>query len=235
MHNDKNCKKNIKHFNISSSLLSNNCYRSIPIHINNKSILTMYINFEIAKKRGLSPTDVVNLQLISQNKLESLWEIITETITLSTLDRYQTLEYITLVKAKNKSDTIQNRVRLTPKGTELLEELQVPMIDEDDLKLYDWLESVYKSENKEIGNRKKTKLFIALFRVNSGIDRNKLAYLCKVFMNDASQFEWSKVLEYLFFKPANLYSTKFDIEQSRLYRYYLKHQEMFDNKFKTLE
>lgn len=195
----------------------------------------MYINFEIAKKQGFSPTDVVNLQLISQNKTEKLWEIITETMTLATLDRYQSLEYISLVKAKNKSDTIQNRVRLTPKGNAFLEELQIPMINEDDLKLYTWLESVYKSENKEIGNRKKTKLYIALFRANSGIDRNKLAYLCKVFMNDASQFEWSKVLEYLFFKPVNMYSTRFDIEESRLYKYYLKHQTMFDNKFKTLE
>lgn len=195
----------------------------------------MYINFEIAKKQGFSPTDVVNLQLISQNKTEKLWEIITETMTLATLDRYQSLEYISLVKAKNKSDTIQNRVRLTPKGNAFLEELQIPMINEDDLKLYTWLESVYKSENKEIGNRKKTKLYIALFRANSGIDRNKLAYLCKVFMNDAAQFEWSKVLEYLFFKPANMYSTRFDIEESRLYKYYLKHQTMFDNKFKTLE
>jgi hypothetical protein len=195
----------------------------------------MYINFEIAKKQGFSPTDVVNLQLISQNKTESLWEIITETMTLSTLDRYQSLEYVSLVKAKNKSDTIQNRVRLTPKGNAFLEELQIPMINEDDLKLYTWLESVYKSENKEIGNRKKTKLYIALFRANSGIDRNKLAFLCKVFMNDTSQFEWSKVLEYLFFKPANMYTTRFDIEESRLYKYYLKHQTMFDNKFKTLE
>jgi hypothetical protein len=195
----------------------------------------MYINFEIAKKQGFSPTDVVNLQLISQNKTESLWEIITETMTLATLDRYQSLEYVSLVKAKNKSDTIQNRVRLTPKGNAFLEELQIPMINEDDLKLYTWLESVYKSENKEIGNRKKTKLYIALFRANSGIDRNKLAFLCKVFMNDTSQFEWSKVLEYLFFKPANMYTTRFDIEESRLYKYYLKHQTMFDNKFKTLE
>jgi hypothetical protein len=195
----------------------------------------MYINFEIAKSKGLSPTDVANLQLISQNKTESLWEIITETITLSTLDRYQSLGLASLVKAKNKSDTIQNRIRLTPKGNAFLEELQIPMVNEDDLKLYTWLESVYKSENKEIGNRKKTKLYIALFRANSGIDRNKLAYLCKVFMNDASQFEWSKVLEYLFFKPANMYSTRFDIEESRLYKYYLKHQTMFDNKFKTLE
>lgn len=195
----------------------------------------MYINFQLAKTKGLTPTDVVNLQLISQNKTESLWEIITETISLQTLDRYQNLGYITLVKAKNKGDTIQNRVRLSPKGSELLEDLQVPEVNSEDLMLYDWLEATYKKEDKEIGNRKKTKLYIALFRSHSGIDRNKLALLCKTFMNDSSQFEWSKKLEFLFFKPGNVFSVKFDLEQSKLYQYYLKHKEHFDNKFAKIE
>lgn len=195
----------------------------------------MYINFELAKTKGLTPTDIVNLQLVSQNKTESLWEIITETVSLVTLDRYQNLGYLTLIKAKNRSDTIQNRVRLTPKGNDLLEDLQVPEINDDDLQLYNWLEKTYQKEGKELGNRKKTKLYIALFRVNSGIDRNKLALLCKTFMNDSSQFEWSKKLEFLFFKPGNVFSVKFDLEQSKLYQYYIKHKEHFDNKFAKID
>lgn len=195
----------------------------------------MYINFEIAKKRGLSPTDVVNLQLISQNKTEKLEEIITDNIPLSVLNWYQELEYVTLVKAKNKSDSIQNRIRLSSKGNDLLEDLQVPQINDDDLQLYEWLERTYQKEGKELGNRKKTKLYIALFRVNSGIDRNKLALLCKTFMNDSSQFEWSKKLEFLFFKPGNVFSVKFDLEQSKLYQYYIKHKEHFDNKFAKID
>jgi hypothetical protein len=195
----------------------------------------MYINFEIAKKRGLSPTDVVNLQLVSQNKTEKLEEIITDNIPLSVLNWYQELEYVTLVKAKNKSDSIQNRIRLSSKGNDLLEDLQVPQINDDDLQLYEWLERTYQKEGKELGNRKKTKLYIALFRVNSGIDRNKLALLCKAFMNDSSQFEWSKKLEFLFFKPGNVFSVKFDLEQSKLYQYYIKHKEHFDNKFAKID
>jgi hypothetical protein len=195
----------------------------------------MYINFVIAKNRGLSPTDVANLQLISQNKTEDLEEIITDSIQLSVLNWYQELEYVTLVKAKNKSDSIQNRIRLSPKGNDLLEDLQVPQINDDDLQLYNWLEKTYHKEGKELGNRKKTKLYIALFRVNSGIDRNKLALLCKAFMNDSSQFEWSKKLEFLFFKPGNVFSVKFDLEQSKLYQYYIKHKEYFDNKFAKID
>lgn len=195
----------------------------------------MYINFLIAKKRGFSPTDVSNLQLISQNKTEKMEEIITDNIPLSVLNWYQELEYVTLVKAKNKSDSIQNRIRLSPKGNDLLEDLQVPQINDDDLQLYEWLERTYQKEGKELGNRKKTKLYIALFRVNSGIDRNKLALLCKAFMNDSSQFEWSKRLEFLFFKPGNVFSVKFDLEQSKLYQYYIKHKEHFDNKFAKID
>ena len=187
------------------------------------------------RKWGLSPVDVVNLQLISQNKTENLVDVITDNISLETLDYYQGLEYVTLVKAKNKADTIQNRIRLSSKGSDLLENLQVPEINDDDLRLYDWLEGIYKAEDKEIGNRKKTKLYIALFRAHSGIDRNKLAFLCKCFMGDASQFEWSRRLEYLFFKPSNAFSVRFDLEQSNLYRYYLKNKTTFDKRFETLE
>lgn len=195
----------------------------------------MYINFDLVKKKELTLTDVVNLQLISQNKNESLEEIITESISLGTLDSYQDRGLVVLIKAKNKRDSIQNRIRLSPKGHDLLEDLQVPEINEDDLKLYNWLEATYKKEGKELGNRKKTKLYVSLFRANSGIDRNKLALLCKTFMNDSSQFEWSKRLEYLFFKPSNSFSVRFDLEQSRLYQYYIKYQEDFDNKFAKIE
>ena len=195
----------------------------------------MYINFQLAATKGLSPTDVANLQLISQNRTEKLVDIITEFLSLNVLEAYQDREYITLVKAKNKSDTIQNRVRLTSKGSDLLEDIQSPEINEDDLQLYNWLETIYKEEGKELGNRKKTKMYVALFRVHSGIDRNKLAYLCKTFMNDTAQFEWSKKLEFLFFKPSSVYAVRFDIEQSRLYQYYIKNQEYFDNKFAKIE
>lgn len=195
----------------------------------------MYINFEIVKKRELSLTDVVNLQLISQNKTEKLEGVIFDNIPLTTLDEYQKQELVTLVKAKYKGDSIQNRIRLSPKGHDLLEDIQVPEVNDDDLQLYSWLESIYNKEGKELGNRKKTKLYVALFRSHSGIDRNKLAFLCKTFMNDASQFEWSRRLEYLFFKPSNAFSVKFDIEQSKLYQYYLKYKQDFDNKFAKIE
>jgi hypothetical protein len=195
----------------------------------------MYINFEIAKKRGLSPTDVVNLQLISQNKTEELEEIITDNIPLSVLNWYQELEYVTLVKAKNKSDSIQNRIRLSSKGNDLLEDLQVPQINDDDLRIFEWVKSIYIKEGKEIGNEKRTKMYIAQFSKESGIVQNSLAFLIKTFLADEKEFTYSQKMQYLFFKGESLFSTRFDINSSRLFQYYQKNKTFFDIKFKQFE
>ena len=193
-----------------------------------------YINFKLLEAKGCSLEDFNNLQIIFQNKTEDLQEVLEKRILQSLYDNYEEKGLIKFNKQKNKSESIHNRVRLTPKGSDLLEDLQIPEINEDDISLYNWLENIYTSEEKEIGNRKKTKLYIALFRVSSGIDRHKLTLLCKSFMRDESQFQYSIRLEYLFWKPANVFSTKFDIEQSRLYQYYIKNKRLFDSKFETL-
>lgn len=159
----------------------------------------MYVNFDLMCKWGLSPIDVINLQLISQNKTESLEEVITNNISLEVLDKYQKSEYVSLVKAKNKADTIQNRIRLTSKGSDLLETLQVPEVNEDDLRIFEWLKSIYIKENKEIGNEKRTKMLIALFSKQSGITRNSLAFLIKSFLSDDREFTYSQRMQYLFF------------------------------------
>jgi hypothetical protein len=195
----------------------------------------MYINFEIAKKRGLSPTDVVNLQLISQNKTESLEDVITDNIPLSVLNWYQELEYVTLVKAKNKSEAIQKRIRLSPKGNDLLEDLQVPQINDDDLRIFEWVKSIYIKEGKEIGNEKRTKMYIAQFSKESGITQNSLAFLIKTFLSDEKEFTYSQKMQYLFFKGESLFSTRFDISSSRLFQYYQKNKNLFDTKFKQFE
>lgn len=195
----------------------------------------MYINFSIAKKKGLSPTDVINLQLISQNKTEKLEEAVTENISLSTLTEYQDKGLVTLVNSKNKRDTIQNRIRLSSKGHELLEDLQVPEINEDDLRIFEWVKSIYVKEGKEIGNEKRTKMYIAQFSKESGITQNSLAFLIKAFLSDEKEFTYSQRMQYLFFKGESLFSTKFDIHSSRLFQYYQKNKTLFDNKFKQFE
>jgi hypothetical protein len=194
----------------------------------------MYVNFNLIASRNFNPQDAVFLQLISQNKVEDLSETIEKSMGAEYLHFYEEEGLITYVKG-SKNDSIFKKVRLSSKGATFLEDLQVPEITEEDLIFYDWLEGIYKSTDRAVGNRRKTKAWIANFRAHSGIEKNRLAFLCKKFIDDPSEFEWSKVLEYLFFKPSTVYQVKFDIEQSRLYQYYLKHKQFFDTKFETLQ
>jgi hypothetical protein len=187
----------------------------------------MYINFKILDLKGVSLDDYVLMNIIRQNKFEDVSEKIKEWGGLKELEKYGLIEY---VKGK-KDETEFQRVRLSKLGTKWIEDIQTPEINEDDLRIYDWLEGIYKSLGREVGNRKKTKMHIAQFRVHSGISRNALAYLCQEFIEDEEEMEYSFKLEYLFFKPSSVYQTKFDIDQSRLYKYYLKHQKVFDNAF----
>lgn len=142
--------------------------------------------------------------------------------------------YIKFIKGNKKQNLLQ-KMRLDKKGTKYLNELDEPMVEDQDIQIFDWLAGIYKQMGKEIGNGKKTKRLIASFREKSGIEKNRLAYLCNVFINDDAEQEWSFKLEYVFWKPTNLYQTKFVLEDSRLWKYYNKRKEFFDREFKTIE
>lgn len=191
----------------------------------------MYINFNLLQSYGLIPEDVVTLQAIFQNKFENNEALL---IAICDVEKFEKFELVTYIQGSKKASK-QSLMRLSPKGSKILEEIQIAEVNQDDLDVYGWLEGVYKKSGKEIGNMKKTKSLIAQFRVHSGIERNHLAFLCKTFINDEKEMEWSQKLEFLFWKPANLFQTKFDIEQSRLYQYYLKRKEQFDAKFLTIQ
>lgn len=191
----------------------------------------MYINFKLLDSYGLSPQDAVALQAIFQNKFEDNAEIISS---VCDVEKFENLKLISFIKGTKKASK-ESLMRLSPKGSKILEDVQVAGVNQDDLDVYAWLEGVYKKENKEIGNMKKTKVLISQFRVNSGIERNHLAYLCKVFISDEKEMEYSQKLEFLFFRPASVFQVKFDIEQSRLYQYYLKRKEQFDEKFRKIQ
>ena len=81
---------------------------------------------------------------------------------------------------------------------------------------------------------KQSKINLAKFRVESGLRTNRLAKLIEKYTNDELEQEYSHILEYVFFKPSNMFQSKFDIHQSRLYNYYLKNRQYFDRIFLTI-
>lgn len=191
----------------------------------------MYINVNILKSRNITPQQLSILQLIKQQKLEDNSELLEQYT--KDIEKLSEKGYIEVIKGK-KEQTYLQKLRVSKSGGELLDDVSTPEILEEDITIANWLKKIYLESDKEIGNFKKTKLFIALFRANTGISKNSLAYLCQSFIDDESQYDWSKKLEFLFFKPSNAYE-KFSIDGSKLYQYYLKNQKVFDNVFKKWE
>lgn len=144
-----------------------------------------------------------------------------------------TAGYIKIIVGK-KGQNRNQKLRLDTKGTSFLNSLEEPEVELEDITFFDWLSKVYVKNDKQIGNGKRTKRLIASFREKSGIDKNKLAFLCQTFITDDAEQEWSFRLEYVFFKPTNAFQTRFVLEDSRLWQYYSKRKVFFDNKFKTL-
>jgi hypothetical protein len=112
---------------------------------------------------------------------------------------------------------------------------ETPEITDEDIVIWDWLVSIYKKRDKKIGNAKKGKIWLANFRVQSGINLNKLSFLCKEFINDKERMEWSFQLDFIFFKPSNVFESRFSLEGSKLWHYYQDRQEFFDNEFEKFD
>lgn len=191
-----------------------------------------YINFKLLEEKDIRPNEYLILQAAYQNSFEDTSEVISLLVTDD--QRFEDLinsGYLKYIKGTKKQNQLQ-KLRIDKKGKKLLEDVESTDVTEEDLKIADWLINLYKKEGKEIGNKKKTKEYIANFRINSGINKNKLAYLCQKFLYD--NLENSNKLEYVFFKPKGVYNTRFDINESWLYRYYEKNKEKFDKEFEKL-
>lgn len=193
----------------------------------------MYINTNIVKHYNLNLQQVTLMQILHQAKNEDVSELLENYN--GDLDVLHYKGFLSEVKAKNKQESIYKRLRLSKKGREVLDAIETPEVTEDSLRIFEWIKQIYISAGKDLGNQKKTKMFIAQFSAESGIQRNALAFLIQNFINDESQFEWSKVLQYLFFKGESVFNIKFDLHSSRLYQYYLKNQNYFDNKFQEFQ
>jgi len=196
----------------------------------------MYINFKYSKEKGITPGEILILQMCKQQKFEDLSEEL-QKICLDSQEHLKKLfdkGLISFVKGKKES-TIWQNARLSSKGGDLLDDIETPAIIDEDLVIFEWLKKVYLKRDKQVGNAKKCKSYIAAFRVNSGIKVKCLAHLAKAFLDDDEQQQWSIRLDYVFFKAPNAFSTRFDLEESKLFKYYSKNKTTFDAQFEAIE
>ena len=194
----------------------------------------MYINFEILFKRDLIPQDLLFLQAVKQQKTEDTSEYIAM---LLDDERYEVLEKMELVyqiKGTKKMNDIE-RMRVTPKGNKFLEEVRIAGVTEGDIQMYDYLCEMYLKDydnERTIGNKKKTKIYCAVFRKYLNLTLHEMYWLCHMFLEE---YEYTKVLEYIFFNSNKNRYGKFEnnIEDSPLYQFYDENKSRVEKLWKT--
>ena len=189
----------------------------------------MYINLKVFQSSGLQFGDLVFLCAISQRDSEFLINNLTD----DCFNRLEALSLLTNVKSKKKDEHPYISLRLSEKGKQLLSELEEAEILEEDEKVLSWLCDQYLKLDKTVGNKKRTARHIRDFRIKSGIEKNNLIRLCLDFLSDETNMEYNNVLEYAFYKAPTAFQTRFNLEDSRLYKHYIKHKERLDSTFET--
>lgn len=194
----------------------------------------MYINFKFIKEKGMDIEEVLYLQIIKQLPSENIVQEELENLSEKYLDRHFSQGHIEYIKGRPKDPKIV-KTRLTNKGKELLKSITTPYIEEEDLRLFEWIKEHYLKMNKQIGNQTKIKLGIAEFRTQTNIGRNRLALLLRTFLMDEENMRYNNKLENVFYSSKNVFSTRFNLEECRLYDYYLRRKKAFDKQFIKIE
>lgn len=186
----------------------------------------MYINFNVLEKESISPLSLICLIAVKQKNF-----IYLEDVASGNIEDLIYKEYVKNIKVSKKLEGSRQALRITPKGNKLLVDLDTPEIEEEDRVVFEWLKKHYLKLDKEIGNGAKTLRHIRDFRIKSGIDKNNLLILCLAFLRDEDNMQYNNILEYAFYKAPTAFETRFNLEESRLYKYFLKREDYFKSQF----
>lgn len=193
-----------------------------------------YFNTELAKSRELHPLDVFILQIIHQNKSNDMSEDLVLLMDEENIQRLYAFDLIHMIKGTKKMTDFQ-KLRLSKKGSKWLKDFQTYDVVENDIKLFTALKEVYLNAEKEIGSEKKTKELIAWFRNETGWNHKQIWIVAKAFVRDEHRMEFSKVLEYAFWKSTNHFQVVPKLEDSKMYSYYEKFKPTFDKEFEKVK
>jgi len=187
----------------------------------------MYVNISVLEKSGLLFSDLVFLCAINQTETDWLIENLNEDV----YSRLKELNLIKHIKQKSKKEYLYVSLRLSDTGKTLLSELEEAEVEEQDTKVGNWLINHYKQIDKQVGNSKRLMRHIRDFRLKSGIEKNNLIKVCLDFISDEDNMLYNNVLEFAFYKPLTAFQTRFQLEDSRIYKHYLKKEDYFKSIF----
>lgn len=193
-----------------------------------------YFNTELAKSRELHPLDIFVLQILHQNKSDDMSEDLNLLMDDDMIKRLYEANLVQMIKGTKKMNEFQ-KLRLSKKGKKWLSDFQTYKVVENDYKLFDVLKQIYLKEEKEIGSEKKTLELIAWFRLETGFSHKAIWLIAKKFVEDEQRMEYSKVLEYAFWKSTNHFQTQPKLEDSKMFSYYEKYKDYFDKEIEKLD
>jgi len=187
----------------------------------------MYINISVLNESKLQFGDLVFLCAISQ--IETAWLI--DNLNEVNYERFKELSLVKHINQKSKKEHLYNSLRLSDAGKQLLSDLEEAEVEEQDKKVGEWLINHYKQLDKQVGNSKRLFRHIRDFRLKSKIEKNNLIRLCLDFISDEDNMQYNNVLEFSFYKPLTAFQTRFQLEDSRIYKHYLKKEQYFKSIF----
>lgn len=173
-------------------------------------------------QKGLEPYDLFVMQLILQNASEDMVESLIMYLNEECLSRLMALDLLSYVKAKRKSDHDFARLRLSPKGKNIYRDANKADYTEEDSALYDALVKIYDSVEKPVGNDIRVKELLAWFRIEGGYSRRQIFKAIKFFISvneDDHNGKYIPTLENLIWKPNSVFSTKWNLADSKLYQF----------------
>ena len=194
----------------------------------------MYINFHLLQQLKITPQQILLLQAIKQQSSEDLKDVIPLLIQEDhLLENLSKNDYIKLIKGKKEQSEIE-RLRITSKGTKLLEDVNTPEVTQGDIQLFDYAVEMYLShedEERHVGNKKKTKIYCAIFRNHLSLSLHRMYWLVWLFLQENP---FTKRLEYIFLNSnKNRYGKlQNNIEDSPLYQYYDQNRQKIEQFWK---
>jgi len=182
-------------------------------------------------QKGLSYYDFTLMALIYQNSTDDMSEEILLHVTDESLKRLHALDMVSLIKAKKKSDNDFMRIRLSKKGKEVFKNAQIVDYTEQDEALLDKLKEAFTAVDKQIGNDVKVKKMLAWFRTETQLPRKYIYIAIRKYilgLQEENKLKYMPTLENLLWKGQNVFATKWDLADSKLYQFIQEHKEHLD-------
>ena len=170
----------------------------------------MYINFEVLKKHGLSPNDLITLLAIKQKEDE---ELICSLNPSSDEDGE-----LVLVKEGFIEKMKKVGFKVTKKATTLLRDIEIAEVTDSSKEGYASLIKLYESVGRKdkVGNKKRGLRYFSTFLATTDFPSDKIYEAVNEYLND-NEHQYTRKLDELVYKPSNVYATKFKLEDSKLY------------------